>query len=294
MKIQKVIPYVFISPFFVLFAVFLAGPLGYAVVLSLYKFRTLLAPRRFVGLLNYKHLFADPRFLNSLVVIGKYSAIAIPVTLGIAILLAVLLNIHFKGRSIFRLIFFLPVITSLVAASIFFRLILADEVGILNHILRVIGLPGYRWLNDPKLLLPSLITVTTWRIFGFFLIIFLAALQNIPQELYEAAKVDGASVTQALFRITLPLLFPTIFFCIIIATIGSIQLFDEPYILFTTHGGVELKDEILTPAVYLYATGFETFRLPKAAAMGFIMSCIIFSLALLEIRLMGKRGGFGQ
>ena len=201
--------------------------------MSLHSIRSLRAPPQFVGLANYINAFADRRFLVSLWVICRYSLIAVSLTLGLALILAILLNIQFIGRVVYRTIFFLPVITSLVACAIFFRLILADKVGILNEILRSFGLPGYRWLNDPKLLLPSLIVVTTWRSFGFFLIIFLAALQNVPSELYDAAKVDGANVAQSLFFVTLPLLFPTIFFCIVTATIGSLQLFDEPQVAVT-------------------------------------------------------------
>jgi ABC-type sugar transport system permease subunit len=292
MREQKIAPYLFISPFFILFILFAVGPLMYALFMSFQKIETFAKPPEFIGLTNYANIFTDPRFLRSLLNIVEYAMIAVSVTLCLSLLLANLLNVKFAGRVVFRAVYFLPVVTSLVAAGIFFRLILAEKVGIVNEILRVFGLPSYRWLNDPRLMMPSLIMVTTWRSFGFFLVIFLAAIQNIPAELYDAAKVDGAAVPQTLFRITLPLLFPTIFFCIVTATIGAMQLFDEPYVLFTTTGGVPPRDEVITPAVYLYNSAFQQFRFGKAAAVGFVVSIIIFTLTLAQVRLMGRRGGF--
>lgn len=293
MKGQKIAPYLFILPFFVTFVAFEVGPIGYALFMSLHRVRSLKAPMKFVGLFNYSNVLSDPRFLHSLVIVGEFTAIAVTFMLGFAVLLSLLLNVRFRGRVAYRTAYFLPIVTSLVAAAIFFKIMFGERLGMLNVMLRMVGLPGYRWLNDPKLMLFSLIIVVAWRSVGFYLIIFLAALQNIPQELYDAAKVDGANVTQALAHITLPLLFPTIFFCIIIATISSLQLFDEPFVLFTVAGRSALYDEILVPAVYLYSTAFETFRLGKAATMGFVISGVIFALTLFQIKIMGRKGGLG-
>ncbi|MGD0725347.1 MAG: sugar ABC transporter permease [Spirochaetia bacterium] len=292
MREQKYTPYLFISPFFLLFTLFSVGPLVYALYMSFNRIESFAQAPEFVGLRQYINILTDPRFHRSLLNIFTYTVVAVSFTLAISLLLANLLNVRLPGRVVYRSAYFLPVVTSLVAAGIFFRLILAERVGILNEILRSFGLPSYRWLNDPKLMMPSLIVVTTWRSFGFFLVIFLAAIQNIPSELYDASRVDGASITQTLFRITLPLLFPTIFFCIVTATIGSIQLFDEPYVLFTAQGGVPPRDEVITPAIYLYNSAFQQFRFGKAAAVGFIVSLIIFILTLAQVRIMGRRGGF--
>jgi len=281
-------PYIFIAPFFVLFAIFSIVPIFYSAWLSFYRVEGILSPPKFVGVNNYLSLFQLPRFLNSIRVTFIFTVSHVSIMLIIALILALILNLRIKERNFFRLALFLPVVTSLVAAAIIFKLLLSYDMGLVNLILRWMGLPGYDWLTDPKLALPSIVILCTWRWFGFHMVVLLAGLQNISQELYDAAKVDGGSSLQVTWYITLPLLFPVIFFCIVISVIGSLQLFDEPYIL--TEGGP--ADCTRSIAMYLYDTGFLRFQLGRASAIGYVLSVIIFIVTLFQIRILGKQAGF--
>lgn len=285
---KKNAPYVFIAPFFIMFTVFSLVPIFYSAWLSFYRVQGIFRPPRFVGVNNYLSLLQLSRFLNSLGITFIYTVSHVSIMIIIALILALVLNLRIKGRNFFRLAFFLPVITSLVAAAIVFKLLLSYDMGLVNLILRWMGFARYDWLTDPKLALPSLIILGTWRWFGFHMVILLAGLQNISSELYDAAKMDGAGWLQVTWYITLPLLFPVIFFCMVISVIGSLQLFDEPYIL--TEGGP--ADHTRSIAMYLYETGFLRFRLGMASAIGYVLTIIVFIATLFQIRILGKRAGF--
>lgn len=287
-------PYLFISPFFIIFTAFTIIPIIYSLWMSFHKLVGINVPLKFIGFKNYIALVQNPKFIHSLKVTFTYTISHVSIMVVLAIILALILNLDsLKGRNIYRLTFFLPVITSFVAAGMIFKLLLDRDMGLLNIILRMIGLKGYAWLDVPNLALPSLIAIGTWRWVGYQMVILLAGLQNIPKELYDAARVDGAGILRVIFRITLPLLFPVIFFVIIMSVIGSLQLFDEPYILNigeTVGGGP--ADSMLSVAIYLYQTGFVNFRLGYASAMGYVLTIIIFIVSIFQIRLLGKKAGF--
>ncbi len=285
---EKIVPYIFIAPFFIMFTVFSLLPIFYSAWLSFYRMQGIFRPLKFVGVNNYLSLFQLPRFLNSLGVTFIYTVSHVSIMIVIALILALVLNLRIKGRNFFRLTFFIPVITSLVAAAIVFKLLLSYDMGLVNLILRWMGFARYDWLTNPKLVLPSLVILGTWRWFGFHMVILLAGLQNISPELYDAAKMDGAGSLQVTWYITLPLLFPVIFFCIVISVIGSLRLFDEPYIL--TGGGP--ADCTRSIAMYLYETGFLRFRLGMASAIGYVLTIVIFIVTLFQIRILGKQAGF--
>jgi len=287
-KLRKYkVPYLFISPFFIMFLAFSILPIFYGGYISFHKFVTISSPLRFVGVGNYLHLFKDPRFFWSLKITFLYTVFQVSLMMTLAIVLALILNLNLRGRNFFRMLYFLPAVTSFVVAALIFKLVLDKQVGLVNILLTKVGFLGYGWLEEPKLALLSIILVATWRWTGYQIVILLAGLQAIPHELYEAAKIDGTTTFQITRYITLPLLFPAIFFCVIMSVIGSLQLFDEPYIL--TSGGP--SDATLSTALLIYTTGFRFFKLGYASAMGFILAIIIFIVSLFQIKMFGRRGG---
>jgi lactose/L-arabinose transport system permease protein len=288
---KKLIPYLFISPFFITFLAFQVGPIFYGFWMSFQEIMAVTMPTKFVGWTNYFNLLTNERFYNSLKVSARYTLGHGALHLIVALALALILNLKLKGRNFYRMIFFLPVVTSLAVSALIWRLILDDKVGLLNVALRAIGLAAeYRWLDSPGLALTSIIMIGSWRWFGFQMVIMLAGLQNIPNELYDAAKVDGAGPLQLIWHITLPLLFPVLFFCIAITIIGSLMLFEEPFIL--TNGGP--KDSTMSLAMYLYISGFRFFKLGYASALGYVMTLLIMGVAYLQVRLLGGRAGLSS
>lgn len=249
---------------------------------------------QFVGLRNYALLLSNPRFLHSLRVTFLYTLGQGTIHLLLALTVALILNMKFRGRTFYRLAFFLPVVTSFVVAAMFWRIVLDEHIGLVNFVLSRIGFPRYKWLESSQLILPSIIMVGTWRWFGFQMILLLAGLQGIPNELYDAAKVDGATSSQIVRYVTLPLLFPVIFFCIAIIMIGNLQLFDEPFILTSIGGGPGLGgpgENALSMAIYLYRSAFENFRLGYAAALGYFLTFLIMGVSIIYIQILGKKGG---
>ncbi len=290
-KTQRLAPYFFLLPFFAMFIAFQVGPIARGIIMSLQDIKAATVPPEFVRLKNYASLLTNARFYQSLKVTVLYTLGHGSLHLILALILALILDLELKGRNVYRMIFFLPVVTSLAVSALIWRLILDDEIGLLNVALRTIGFLGENaWLRDPKLALPSIIVVGSWRWFGFELVILLAGLQNIPQELYDAAKVDGAKTMQRIWYVTLPMLFPVLFFAMTITLIGSLMLFEEPFIL--TNGGP--RDSTLSMAMYLYQSGFSYFKLGYAAAIGYVMTLFIIGVAFLQIKLLGRRAGMSS
>ncbi len=291
-------PYLFIAPFFVLFAAFVLSPIVYSLWLSLQEVVGIYVPLQFVGLKNYLDLVSDPRFLHSLVVTFTYTFFQVTIMVVLAVILALILDQRtLRGRNVYRLVFFFPVITSFIVAAMVFKLLLDKEIGLFNMLLRAVHMRTHAWLEDPTYALPSLITIGIWRWVGYQMVILLAGLQNIPAELYDSARVDGAGSLRIVFRITLPLLFPVIFFVIVMSVIGSLQLFDEPFILNMHGGGAGSggpADSMLSTAIYLYQTGFLDFRLGYASAVGYVLTVVILAISLLQILTFGKRAGFAE
>jgi len=273
-----------------MFIVFFVGPIFYGIWLSLNKVVLIGKKMDFVSIKNYANLFSNPMFYQSLKVTMLFTLGHGSTHLLMALGAALILNLKLKGRIFFRSAFFLPVITSLVVAALIWRLLLDSHLGLVNMGLRKLGLPGnYRWLDSPQLALFSIIIIDNWRWFGFQMVILLAGLQNIPAELYEAAKIDGANPFQIIWYITLPLLFPVIFFCMVIIMIGSFQLFAEPFVLTQGQGGP--ANSTLSVALYLYQSAFQYFKIGYSAALGYVLSIIIMGFALFQMRVLGRRAG---
>jgi len=284
---KKLAPYIFILPFFIMFGLFMVFPIIYGFWLSFHKIE-MIGMMDFIGFKNYAKLFRDPIFYQSLRVLGKFVLIFGVIHLFLGLVSALLLNLEPPGKNFFRVSIFLPVTTSLVTSALIWSLLLDKDSGFLNALLEKIGFSGgYEWLTSPRLALWAIIIIATWRWFGYYMVIYLAGLQNINKTLYEAAKIDGASTLQSTIYISLPLLSPVIFYSVVMATIGSLGLFAEPYVL--TGGGPAYAT--MSTAFYLYTNAFSYAKFGYATAMGYIMSLIIMAIAFLQVKYLGRYGG---
>lgn len=280
--LERIYGYIFISPAFFLYLVFLAGPLVGALVLSLFKW-DILTPATYVGLSNYKKLFSDSMLLevtkNTLV----FAFWSVVLHAGVGLLIALLVNrkIHAGIKYFVRTAYFFPLLISWAAVAIIWRYILDPDFGFFNYYLRTFGLDPPVWLLDPKWTLPAIIGVDLWHTFGFLFIVILAGLQNIPTRLYEAAMLDGAGAWRRFIDITLPLLTPTLFFVIIITFIGAFQVFEPMYII--SAGGPLNTTRSLV--MYVYETAFRRFSMGYASAMANIIFLVVMVVTLIQLRL---------
>ncbi len=237
---------------------------------------------RFIGFDNYINLFKDELFWTSIQNTFYFVLIAGPLSILVSLTTALLLNSKLtKFKSLFRLAYFLPVVTTLVAIAIVWRFIYHPGFGILNFFLGLFGINPIDWLGDPFWAMPSIIILAVWKNFGYNMIIFIAGLQNIPEELYEAADLEGASGFQKFIHITLPMLAPTTIFVSVITMIGYFQLFAEPYVM--TQGGP--LNKTLSIVQYMYQEGFRWWNMGYSAAIAFVLFIIIFIGTLLQFRI---------
>ncbi|MCY3898876.1 MAG: sugar ABC transporter permease [Caldilineaceae bacterium] len=282
---RRLAPYLFISPFYILFVVFALGPLIAALYFSMIKWPGT-GPMTFLGLANYLELFEDEIFLKSLGNTTYYAIGAVFVILPVALFLALLINAAVvRAKSVFRIAFILPVLTSTVAATIMFLLMFEHQYGLFNVALEAVGLKALKWL-DEELVKLSVLLVAAWRYTGLTMLYFLAGLQSIPTDVYEAASVDGAGRWTTFWQITLPLLRPVSLFVVVVTIIGSFQFFAEPLLL----AGGGPNNASLTIANYLYRVGFSYLRMGYASAVGYILAVIIFILTLLQLKFFGAFG----
>jgi ABC-type sugar transport system permease subunit len=282
---QDLIGWAFAAPFVILFGVFLALPILAAFVLSFTSFglRDLQNPigASFVGLDNYGNLLSDAKFWKSLANTVYFVVVGVPLTLAIGLGIASALSRGItKFRTAFRVGYYLPVITSIVAIAVVWRFLLNPDVGLINVLLRDIGVNGPDWLASPSLAMPSIIAMAVWRNLGFAMVVFIAGLQAIPAMLYEAASIDGAGRWQAFRYVTLPMLRPTILFMLVITTIGYLQLFEEPFVM--TAGGP--LDATLSVTMYMYQQGFTFFHQGYASAIAYVLFVIVAVVAFLQFR----------
>ena len=275
----------FAAPFVILFGVFLAFPILASFILSFTSFglRDLVNPigTTFVGLKNYLDLFADAKFWTSLLNTFYFVVVGVPLTLALGLLIANALNRGVtRFRTAFRVGYYLPVITSIVAIAVVWRFLLNPDVGLVNMLLGAVGINGPAWLADPVLAMPAIIAMAVWRNLGFAMVVFLAGLQAIPASLYEAASIDGAGRWQAFRFVTIPMLRPTILFMTVITTIGYLQLFEEPFVM--TDGGP--LDKTLSVTMYMYQQGFKFFHQGYASAIAYVLFVIVAFAAFLQFK----------
>lgn len=281
---REVVPYVFLAPFLLFFFAFRVWPVISAFILSFQDVQGI-GMSAWTGLDNYRLLLNDPSFFKSLRNTTVY-------TIGILICLVPLPLLYsqvlFSGAvarsNFFRLIIFLPVLTSLVVAGTVFRLLLAPE-GVLNSGLTAIGLPGPRWLQVAELAVPSMVLVAAWRWTGMNIIYFTSGLTNIPHEIFEAAAIDGANAFQQFLHVTVPMLKPVTIFVVTLTLIGGYQVFAEPYVLFSQ--GESPGEGGLTIALYLYRLAFRSFNMGYASTVGVVLALIIMVISLIQFRLFG-------
>jgi multiple sugar transport system permease protein len=275
----------FLFPNILGFLIFHIGPFFYTMWLSLNEW-DLFLPAQFIGLGNFRTLFLDdPIFWISLRNTLYYSLVVIPGNLILSLMLALAINQQLRGIRLFRTIYFLPVITSMVAVAMAFRWLYSYDWGLINYLLGLLHLPPVPWLSDPRTALPSVALVTIWKDAGYNMVIFLAALQGIPATLHEAAEIDGANAWNKFWRITLPLLTPAIFFVTIISVIGSFQVFASVYLL--TNGGPGYTTMVYN--YYLYLNAFRFLKFGMAAALAEVLFVILLILTLLQWRFFGQR-----
>ncbi|WP_432662211.1 sugar ABC transporter permease [Wukongibacter baidiensis] len=280
---KKTAPYYFLSPILIIFCIFMIYPIIDSLFLSFKEFKY--GEYNFVGLRNYIMLFKDEIFIKSLKNTFTYLIIQVPIMIMLALIFAVVLNQQFlKFKGFFRISIFMPAITGLVAYALIFKLLLNSDYGLINHFLKALGFHGVDWLSRPLSAKASIMIAITWRWTGYNMVIMIAGLQRIPYEIYEACDIDGANRFQTFMKITLPLMKPIILFCAITSTIGTLQLFDEAYIL--TNGGPD--NATTTVAHYLYNQGFRYLKFGYAAAMSYILVGIIAILSLIQFKIAGS------
>ncbi|MFE0702243.1 carbohydrate ABC transporter permease [Streptomyces sp. NPDC058872] len=279
---RRLAPYAFVLPALLLFAVFKIYPIGHSFVLSLY--RTVGGVDTFVGTDNYARLLGDPLFWTALRNTAVILVFQVPVMLALATGLAVAFgSALLRGRAVFRLGFFLPMVTGLVAYGLIFSVLLNEKYGLVNWLLGLVGIGEVPWLVDPLWAKISLGLALTWHYTGYNAVILLARLQSIPTELYDAASVDGAGGWKSFLHVTLPGLRPAILLTTVLSTIGTLQIFDEPYVL--TRGGPD--NATLTIGVYLYQNAFVYFDFGYASAIAYALAVLIGILGLIQFRVLG-------
>jgi multiple sugar transport system permease protein len=284
---NNIVGWAFSLPWFVLFVVFLAGPILASLLLSFTSFGLgdLRNPigASFIGVENFQALASDPKFQQSTLNTLYFVVAGVPLTLGFGLGAALLLNsVLIRFKSFFRMGFYLPVVTSIVAIAVIWRYLLHPDLGLINNLLAAVGVDGPNWLADPILAMPAIIAMAVWRNVGFVLVIFLAGLQGIPVDLSEAARIDGASRWKEFRFITLPMLRPTLLFASVITGIGYLQLFEEPFVM--TGGGP--LDRTLSVTMYVYEQGFNFLNLGYASAIAYALFLAIVILTVVNFRLL--------
>lgn len=277
--------YIFMMPTILVLGCFVILPIFYAVFLSLHKVQLLGGIEYdFIGFRNFTRLVADERVGIALRNTAEYVAIVVPSQTILALLLAVTLNSGIRGQNSWRILFFLPTVTSSAVLTLIFMWIYNTD-GLLNHVLAFVGLPTYNWLGDPDVALKGIMIMNIWSTAPFYMVIYLAALQDIPQKLYEAAELDGANWWQQFIYITIPLLKPVTFFVVAIGIIGTFQLFDQSYIFSAGTGGP--NNATLTMVLLIYQAVFRNLQMGYAAAIAFLLAVIIIAVTLMQQRIFG-------
>jgi multiple sugar transport system permease protein len=271
-------PWLYLLPTLLGLALFSAG----AVVASfLISFTTwdMITPPELVWMQNYLSLWRSDLFWEVVINTLYFIVMAVPLSVSCSLALALAANTGLRGITFFRTAYFLPVVSSMIAVALVWSWIFNPEYGLLNYLLQVIfGVKGPSWLHSTAWAMPAMVIVTVWKGLGYSMVIFLAGLQNIPQDLYHAATIDGASVWKRFRHITFPMLSPTTFFVVVITLINAFQVFEQTYVL--TRGGP--ANSTLTMSYYIYQNAFQYFQMGKAAALSYVLFAVIFVVTLIQ------------
>lgn len=274
----------FIAPNFIGFLLFSIIPVGASLVLSFTNWDLISKPK-FVGIDNFMKLFtADPLFWKVLWNTTRYCLLAIPGMMILALLLALLVNKEMKGRMIYRFIYFLPVVTSTIAVSIVWTWLFNTDFGLINQFLWVFKIQPINWLADEKIAMISIAMIGIWSTAGYNMVLYLAGLQSIPRQLYEACEIDGGGTLRKFISVTIPMLTPTTFFVLVMSIINSFQVFDYIYIM--TNGGPNNTTKSIVS--YIYDNGFQYFKMGNASAISWVLFIIVFSLTYVQFRMQDK------
>jgi len=277
--------YVFLAPALVIIGVFFLLPIAAALILSLTDFDIYsiasIGNARFLGLANYGRLLRTSDFWTALGNTLYFALVGGPLSIAASLSAALLLNNNLvRFRSFFRTVYFAPFVTTLVAVAIVWKYMYHPQFGVLNYVLGKIGVGPIDWLGNPHWAMPAIILVAVWKNFGYNMLIFIAGLQSIPQELYEAAHLDGAGPWQRFRHVTLPMLAPTLVFVSVITMIGYFQLFAEPYVM--THGGPLRSTTSIV--LLMYEEGFRWWRMGYAASLAFVLFAVVLVATLVQLR----------
>lgn len=278
--------YLFMTPTLLVIGIFLAAPIVYALYLSFHKVQLLGGiSYRPAGVDNYTRMVTDERVWIALYNTFEYAVIVVPLQTMLAILLAVVLNSKLRGRGAFRVLYFLPTVTSSAVLTLIFMWIFKTD-GLLNDFLRLFGFAGYNWLGDPNVALKGIMLMNVWSTAPYFMVIYLAALQDIPDNVYEAADIDGAKTLGKFWYITLPLLKPVTFFVVTMGIIGTFQLFDQAYIFSNGAGGP--NNSTLTVVLLIYQYAFKNLDMGYASALAVMLAAVIMTITVIQRRLFGE------
>lgn len=276
--------YLFLSPTLFVLLLFIIGPILFAIFLAFHKVQLLgTTSFEFAGLDNFKRMADDTRAKIALWNTLKYVVIVVPCQTILALVLAATLNAGLKGQKFFRIVYFLPTLTSSAVLTLIFMW-MYNQNGLINHVLKAVGLPTYNWIGDPDVALNAIMIMNIWATAPYFMVIYLAALQDIPDSLYEAAELDGANAWQKFWHITVPYLRPVTSFVVVMGLIGTFQLFDQSYIFSGGSGGP--NNSTLTVVLLIYQYAFKTLgTMGYAAALAFALAILIFIVTLLQRKL---------
>jgi ABC-type sugar transport system permease subunit len=281
---RKVAPYGFILPGTAFYLMVTIMPMFMGLWMSLHRWNILRTRQTFIGLANYATVLTNPVFWQALKNTLIYTVGVVPVQIGLALIVALLLNAEIRGRTMFRLLYYLPVVTPLSIAAVIWQWIYHPQMGLLNAALSTFGVAPRNWLGDPQIAMLSVIIVAIWAGLGYKMVIFLAALQGIPESYYEAAMIDGANRLDLFRHITLPLLRPTMLYVFITSLIGSFQVFGLVNVL--TGGGPLDATNVLV--MHIYRRAFSDYQFGEASAMSFVLFAIILLFTLVQWKVMGR------
>jgi multiple sugar transport system permease protein len=271
--------YAFLTPAFILLGIFTLFAVGFSLYLSFHRWDILNPQKPYVGLDNYRQLRHDDYFRQAVKNTAYFTLATVPLSMLLGLLIALLLNRQIHGRAIFRTLFYLPVVTPLVVSGLIWKWVLNGDFGLLNYYIGKIGISPQLWLSNPSLAMPSVIAMSVWVTVGFTMLVYLAGLQAIPHEYYEAASVDGAGGWRMFRHITLPLLAPSTFFVTVYLVISTFQVFDQIYVMT---GGGPLR-ATTTVVYYIWQAGFQQFAMGYASAMAYGLFAIIFVFTIAQV-----------
>jgi len=280
--------WLFVSPMVIGFTLLLLFPMGLALYMSFTDW-PLLGDHHFVGIDNYRDIMSDSLFWKVLTNTVYFTVGLVPLNIILALLLALLLSKSLRGIGLFRTAIFVPVMTSLVVWSIVWKYMFATDSGLINQLLMMFGVKGPAWLYDTNLAMPAVIVTSVLKNVGLNMVLFIAALQQVPRSLYEAATLDGAGKTKTFFNVTLPMITPTVFLTVIMTVIGSLKVFGQIFVM--TQGGPSNSTKVLV--YYIWEKAFKLFELGYASALAFVLFFVVLVLTLVQWQLR-KRWVFNE